>query len=90
MTLAIPKSQIRKKIFEIADKKRHENNHGSYRWILKSDYLTRLHDRVETVVFTPMKKRKVTEDRPLEENNPNSSICSNIMNEVQAQDMNNI
>jgi hypothetical protein len=53
----LAKSQIKKKIFEIASRQPHPKGYGTPRWVLNAEFKESLQGEVEEVMWTPKKVR---------------------------------
>lgn len=57
---SVPKVRVKRKIKEIAERKRHQDGHGSMRWVVKDDFISLISSDNGTteIDFTPPKKKK--------------------------------
>ena len=60
----IPKAQIKKKINEIATRRKHTDGYGSSRWVINSEVAETLGvEGIDSITFTPPKPTKEKKEK---------------------------
>ncbi len=84
----LPKSHIKRRLGEIAGKERHPDGFGTFRWVVKSEFIEKYSAQVDDIMFTPKVKKTKTPSAktPANKSNPSSASKASPLKRALFQD----